>query len=91
MDGLSRPQSTGSNFQGVELMGNFGAWQRDYVFLSTTSLGGPWKIDLFKRNLIQRRVRSSGKSELFEVAESFILRSLEALVTRGCRGATALG
>jgi hypothetical protein len=64
---------------------------RDYVFHSATWLGGPWKIGLFKRNLNKKEFDRRGKSELFEVAESFIPRSFEALVTRGCGGATALG
>ena len=40
---------------------------RDYVFLCETSIGGPWKIDLFKWNLAReefgnRRSPSSSKS-----------------------------
>ena len=49
---------------------------RDYVFLWETSLGGPWKIDLFKTNLIKEEFARRRKLELFEVAEGFILKSL---------------
>ncbi len=50
---------------------------RDYVFLCETSIGGPWKIDLFKTNLIKEEFARRGKLELFEVAETFILKSLK--------------
>jgi hypothetical protein len=50
---------------------------RDYVFLCETSLRGPWKIDLFKTNLIKEEFARRGKPGLFEVAESFILKSLK--------------
>jgi len=44
--------------------------------LCETSLGGPWKIDLFKTNLIKEEFARRRKLELFEVAEGFILKSL---------------
>ena len=50
---------------------------RDHVFLCQTSIGGPWKIDAFKRNLIQEEFARRGKLQLFEVAETFILKSLK--------------
>jgi hypothetical protein len=49
---------------------------RNHVFLCETSLGGLWKIDLFKRNLIQEEFGRRGKLELFEAAENSILNSL---------------
>jgi hypothetical protein len=39
-------------------------------------IGGPWKIDLFKTNLIKEEFEPRGKVELFEVAEAFVLNSL---------------
>jgi hypothetical protein len=48
---------------------------RNHVFLCETSLGGPWKIDLFKRNLTKEEFGRRGKLELFVVAEKFILNS----------------
>jgi hypothetical protein len=36
----------------------------DFVFLCETSIGGPWTIDLFKRNLIKEEFASRGKLEL---------------------------
>ena len=56
---------------------------RNYVFLCETSIGGPWKIDLFKTNLIKEEFGRRGKPELFEVAESFISEVFEALVGSG--------
>ena len=50
---------------------------RNHVFLCETSIGGPWKIDLFKTNLIKEEFSRRGKLELFEVAEIFILNSLK--------------
>jgi hypothetical protein len=50
---------------------------RDYVFLCQTSLGGPWKLDLFKTNLLKEEFERRGKLELFEVAEKFVLNSLK--------------
>ena len=50
---------------------------RDFVFLCETSIRGPWKIDLFKTNLIKEEFERRGKPELFEVAEKFILKSLK--------------
>ena len=50
---------------------------RNHVFLCETSLGGPWKIDLFKTNLIKEEFARRGRLELFEVAETFILKSLK--------------
>ena len=44
--------------------------------LCETSLGGPWRIDLFKTNLIKEEFARRRKLELFEVAEGFILKSL---------------
>ena len=49
---------------------------RDFVFLCKTSIGGPWKIDLFKTNPIKEEFERRGKVELFEVAEAFVLNSL---------------
>ena len=49
---------------------------RSHVFLCETSLGGPWKIDLFKTNLIKEEFERRGKVGLFEFAEAFILKSL---------------
>jgi hypothetical protein len=34
--------------------------ERDYVFLYETSLGGPWKIDPFKTNLINEEFGRRG-------------------------------
>jgi hypothetical protein len=50
---------------------------RNHVFLCETSIGGPWKIDLFKTNLIEAEFERRGKLELFEEAETFILKSLK--------------
>jgi hypothetical protein len=50
---------------------------RDYVFLCETSLGGPWKIDVFKRDLIREEFVRRGEPELFEVAENSIRNSLK--------------
>jgi hypothetical protein len=50
---------------------------RNHVFLCETALGGPWKIDLFKTNLIKEEFERREKLELFEVAEKFILNSLK--------------
>ena len=49
---------------------------RDFVFLCKTSIGGPWKIDLFKTNPIKEEFERRGKVGLFEFAEAFILKSL---------------
>ena len=49
---------------------------RNHIFLCKTSLGGPKEIDLFKANLIKEEFERRGKLELFEVAEKFILKSL---------------
>jgi hypothetical protein len=49
---------------------------RNHLFLCETSIGGPWRIDLFKTNLIKEEFARRGKSELFEVAEGFIRKSL---------------
>lgn len=51
--------------------------ERNYVFLCETSLGGPWKIDLFKTNLIKEEFERRGKLAVFEVAEKLILNSLK--------------
>ena len=43
---------------------------RNHVFLCETSIGGPWKIDLIKTDLIKEEFERRGKPELFEVAEN---------------------
>ena len=35
---------------------------RNHVFLCDTSLGGPWKIDLFKTNLIKEEFARRGET-----------------------------
>jgi hypothetical protein len=45
---------------------------RDYVFLCETAIKGPWKIDVFKQDLIREGFARRGEPELFEVAENFI-------------------
>ena len=49
----------------------------DYVFLCETSLAGPWKIDLFKTNLIKEEFARRGKPEVFEVVQNSILNFLK--------------
>jgi|GEM_PF-3596047 hypothetical protein len=38
----------------------FSSVARDFVFLCETSIGGPWKIDLFKANLIKEEFECRG-------------------------------
>ena len=52
---------------------------RDYVFLCETSLGGPWKIDVFRRDVIREEFPRRGEPEFFEVADNFIRNSLKRL------------
>jgi hypothetical protein len=53
---------------------------RNHVFLCETSLGGSWRIDLFKTNLIKEEFERRGELELFEVAEKFIFEFFEAFI-----------
>jgi hypothetical protein len=50
---------------------------RDYAFLCQTSIDGPWKIDLFKTNLIKEEFARRGKPEVFEVVQNSILNFLK--------------
>ena len=51
---------------------------RHYVFLCQTSLGGPWKIDVWKRDFIHEECSRRQKPELYQQAEEFILNSLNS-------------
>ena len=49
---------------------------RHYVFLCQTSLGGPWKIDVWKRDFVHQECSRRQKPKLYQQPEEFILNSL---------------